>query len=347
MGVPGLRGFRVFELTSPTEWRTIAEVSTDPYHPTATVQEGSGALDCPTYFGGKYACIAAAPDNTFARMEFPNYNYSPAQLIYDVEDPADPRLVSAWWVPGQRLGEEDAYAKWRACGDRTSWTGARMPIFLPRPIEDGGRYGYAVMGQLGFHVLDLADPANPKAAGSVELPYSVAGVQGDGADVSRVLERGIVLVHGFPMNEDGYEPYKDIYVIDVRNPARPEIVATLPRPRPPKEAPYSDFVLRRGKFGPKRPGYYFQPGKADPNVAVYSFNTAGVQIFDIRDPRDARIVAYFVPKMTDHLNDPRSYTNPMECIMIEWDRRLIWGFANSGVYLLGSPALGKPNFGPL
>jgi ribosomal protein L15E len=48
-----------------------------------------------------------------------------------------------------------------------------------------------------------------------------------------VKERGLVLVNGYAMNEDGYEPYKDIYLVDVRNPAEPTIVGTLPRPTPP------------------------------------------------------------------------------------------------------------------
>ncbi len=344
MTKPGFRGFRVFELLGPTEWRKIAEVSTSSLHPKGNVQEGSGGVGAPTYFGGKYALIATAPDNSFVRMEYPNYVYSAAQQIYDVEDPSNPKLLDTWWVPGQRLGEEDAYRKWRQYGNRTSWTGARLPIALAKPIEQGGRYGYTAMGGLGFHVIDLADPHNMKTVGSLDLPLSVGGVEGDNVDASLVEERGLVLVNGYPMNEDGYEPYKDVYIIDVRNPARPEIIGTFPRPMPPKDAPYADFVLRRGKFGPKRNGYYFQPGKPNPNVAVFPYNNAGIQIFDISDPKNVKIAAYFVPPMKDELKNPRSYTNPCETLVVEWDRKLIWGFTNSGIYLLSTPALGAPDF---
>ena len=345
MAQPGLRGFRVFELKSPTNWVQLAEVSTDPLHPQAKLQQGSGALDIPTYFGGKYAIVAGAPDNTFVRMEYPNYAYSPAQMIYDLEDPANPKLVNTWWVPGQRLGEEAAYEKWRQFQNRTSWTGARMPMVLERPLEEGGRYGYTAMGGLGFHVVDLSDPGNAKTLGSVDLPLNVGGLEGDFVDASRAADLGLVFVNGFAQNEDGYEPYKDIYVIDVRDPTKPTIVATFPRPRPPKDAPYSDFVLRRGKFGPKRAGYYCQPGKPSVDVAVYPFNSAGVQVFDIKDPKNAKVVAYFVPPMTDAKKSPGAYKNPMECIGIEWDRKLVWGFSNAGLYLLSAPALGTPNFG--
>jgi len=344
---PGFRGIRTYELTGPTSWKLLGEVSTDPLHPKAKVQEGSGALDIPTYYGGKYALIAAAPDNTFVAQEYPNYLYSPAQMIFDVEDPANPKVVSSWWVPGQRMGEEDAYRKWRQYENRTSWTGARMPMVLETPLEKGGRYAYAVMGGLGFHVLDLVDPANPKIVASIDLPLAVGGIEGDNVDASRAASRGFVMVNGYPMNEDGYEPYKDIYVIDVRDKTKPEIVATLPRPRPPKGAPYTDFVLRRGRFGPKRAGYYHQPGTPNPNITAYPFINGGVQIYDISDPKTAKIVGCFVPPMTPGGKKDDSYKSSLECIAIEWDRRLIWAFSNTGVYLLSSPALGAPSFAAL
>ena len=342
MGNRGFRGIKLFELLSPTQWREIGRASTDILHPFADPAEGSGALDSPIYFGGKYAMIAAAPDSTFTRQEFPNYLYSPAQMIFDVENPAEPRLVSTWWVPGQRLGEEAQYATWQQYQNRTSWTGARMPAVPPVPIEEGGRYAYTAMGGLGFHVLDVSDPGRMHAVGSLALPLSVGGVEGDSVDVSRVVSRGIVLANGYPMNEDGYEPYKDVYIIDVKDPTAPRIVGTLPRPVPPADAPYSDFVLRRGKFGPKRSHYYWHPGTADPDVVVFPFNTGGIQVFDIADLANPRITAWFVPRMTDAPGSTSFSKNPMECITVEWDRKLIWGFANSGIYLLSSPALGTP-----
>jgi hypothetical protein len=346
MQAPGFRGFRTFKLTGPTSWELLAEVSTDVLHPHARVQEGSGALDAPYYDGGKYAVVAAAPDNTFLNMEYPNYAYSPAQLVYDVEDPRKPKLVSSWWVPGQRLTEDQAYRAWNRAGNRTSWTGCRMPMGVPTPLEEGGRYGYAPMGALGLWILDMADPGNPEPVGRVELPISLAGVEGDNVDVTRVDERGIVLVNGYPMNEDCYEAYKDVYVIDVSDPQTPEIVATLPRPSSPPGAPFDDFGQRRGKFGPKRPGYFFMPGKADPNLTVYSFANAGVQVFDISDERDPKIVAYFVPRLGGDLNKPGSYVTPTDAIHVEWDRKLIWAFTNSGIYLLSTPTLGEPSFDP-
>lgn len=331
MSVPGFRGFRVYELTGPTDWKLLAEVPTGPVDPATGIYQGSGGVDAPGYDGGRHLFVAAAPDDTFINQEFATYPYTPAQLIYDLSDPRRPELVSTWWVPGQRVGETAAYQSWSRHGNRTSWMGARVPTSVPVPLEQGGRYGYAVMGGLGLYILDLADPARPQVAGHLELPDSYAGIEGDVVDTSRVVDRGVVLVNGGPMNEDGYEPYKDIYVVDVADPAAPRIISTFPRPQPPPEAPYRDFVFRRGKFGPKRFGMNCHPGTADPNLTLYSFGNAGVQMFDITDLRAPAVAGYFVPGMTDALDNPRSYLVPTESIFVEWDRRLVWAFCNSEI----------------
>lgn len=346
LNMPGLRGIRIFEMQNPIEWTQIAEISTDPLHPHGEVQQGSGPLDIPTYFGDKYVLLSAAPDNTFRNNEFPNYLYAPAHMVLDVEDPWNPRMVSSWWPKGQRLGEEAAASQWRQWGNQTSWIGARTPIALTRPLEQGTKYGYTVMGGLGFYVLDVSDPDTIREVGHLELPLSIGGIEGDHVDANRADTRGLVLTNGYPMNEDGYEPYKDVYIVDVKDPANPTIVGTLPRPVPPAEAPYSDYVLRRGKFGPKRCSHFSSPGTVDDNIVVMPFNTAGVQVFDISDPANAKIVAYFVPQMNDELNHPETHKTPLECLAVEWDRKLIWGVANSGLYLLSTPALGEPDFSP-
>jgi hypothetical protein len=341
---PGFRGIKIFELKSPVEWVLLSTMSTDVLNPSARPAQGSGALDSPVYYGGKYAFVAAAPDNTFINQEYPNYLYSAAQMVIDVDDPTDPKIVSTWWVPGQRLGEDDAHRAWREFDNRTSWTGARMPVVLDKPIDQGGRFAYTAMGALGLYVLDVSDPRKIRQVGKLDLPAGVGGVEGDNIDASRAADFGIVLTNGYPMNEDGYEPYKDVYIVDVKDPAAPRILGTLPRPRPPASAPYSDFVLRRGKFGPKRSHYYWQPGQVDPNIVVFPFNNAGIQVFDIRDRANAKIVAYFVPRMTDAEGSKKFSSTPMECTAVEWDRKLIWGFSNSGLYLLSCPSIGEPSF---
>ena len=349
-----LKGFKVFTLTGPRkmDWRLLAEVSTDdtqadPLRPEpGRPQQGSGSVDVPYYTGGKYLFIGVAPNDRYGNTEYPNYLYSPAYQGWDMEDPTHPKLLSTWHRPGQVQGEDSAYRSNPRCGNRTSWMGARMPLFVPRPVEEGGRYGFAALAGFGVSVLDVSDPAKMREIGHVDLPPSVAGTEADNIDVSQYERTGLIYVSGYPLTEDCYEPYKDIFQIDARDPAKPRIVGVLPRPRPPVGAGITDYCQRRGSFGPKRSGYYTSPGDPPAGLLIYGFYNAGVQVFDVRDPARPRIAAYFVPKAFGKDTPEYAYGNQTHGVYIEWDRKIIWTFTNHGIYALSAARLlGVPNLG--
>lgn len=64
----------------PSQWRLLATRTTDYQHPDAPIgqQRGSGSLDSPEYYGGKYMILSAAPDDSYGLTEYPNYLYSRA-----------------------------------------------------------------------------------------------------------------------------------------------------------------------------------------------------------------------------------------------------------------------------
>ncbi len=289
----GLRGFAVFEVKGPTphDWELLARVSTDPNHGPDEVQEGNGVLDLPVYYGGDYLFVASAPDNTFTNQPYKTTLWTAGHIAYDVSDPANPRRLSTWWVNGSRKGEEATSPYLRdnpRWDNKTSWFGSRMGLFMPRSVESGWKYGYAAQGGQGFFVLDVSDPSNMHEVGWCPLPDSVAGTEGDNVDTTQVEATGYVYVSGYPMNTDCYEPAKEIYQIDVSDPAAPKLTRTLPRPRPPAEAPFTDYAQRRGSFGPKRSGYFFNTGTPHGGIIPYAFYAGGLQIFDVRDRRTPR-----------------------------------------------------------
>ena len=104
------------------------------------------------------------------------------------------------------------------------------------------------------------------------------------------------------------------------DPTNPRIAATLPRPTPPTDAPLTDFCQRRGSFGPKRTGYYTQPGTLRDGIVPYAFYNAGVQIFDVNDPEKAEIVAYFVPRFSEDVVE-WARGNLAHGIYVEYDRK--------------------------
>lgn len=349
-----LKGFKVFVMNGPTpdQWELIATRTTDYKHPDAPVgqQQGSGALDAVTWFGGRYMLLSSAPEDRFVLTEYPDYLYSPGFQLWDMSDPAKPQFISQITVPGQVIDDEaslKAYLANPRAGNRTSWMGSRTPIELAKPLEAGGRYGFGGMGGLGFYTFDLADPAHPKVLGHLAVPPSFAGTEFDNVDVSQLERTGHVFSNGYPMNENCFEPFKDIYSIDVRDPARPKIAARFPRPTPPANAPFTDYCQRRGSFGPKRSGGIGQPGMGRDGLAIYAFYNAGIQIFDVKDPAKPQIAGYYVPRFPTREELPDYATgNSTFAVFTEYDRNIIWAFTVNGVYALSSPLLGKPLPGP-
>ena len=348
-----LKGFKVFVMNGPTpdKWDLIATRTTDYKHPEAPIgeQQGSGALDAVTWWGGKYMLLSAAPDDSYGLTEYPDYLYSPGYQVWDMDDPANPKFVSQITVPGQVLGDKESEAAYRAnprAGNRTSWMGSRNPIVLTKPVEGGGRIGFGGMGGLGFYTFDLKNPAQPKTLGHLSVPPSFAGTEFDNVDVSQYDRTGFVFSNGYPMNESCYEPYKDIFSIDVRDPAHPKVAAKFPRPVPPPGAGFTDYCQRRGSFGPKRSGGLGQPERGRQGLAIYAFYNAGIQIFDVKDPAKPTIAGYFVPRFpTDKELPSYTFGNSTFAVYTEYDRNIIWAFSVNGVYALSSPLLGKPNLG--
>ncbi|MBY8823883.1 LVIVD repeat-containing protein [Sphingomonas colocasiae] len=350
---PYHKGFNVYVMNGPLpdQWEKIATRTTDYKHPDAKPghQQGSGSLDVPAWFGGKYMFLSTAPDDSFGLTEYPNYLYSPGYQSWDMSDPANPKFLQQFSVPGQIVGdpaEADAYLKNPRAGNRTSWMGSRMPIFIPKPVEKGGTIGFAAMGGLGFYVLDISDPAHMKVISHIDMVPKFAGTEADNIDVSQYERTGYIFMNGYPMNDDCFEPYKDIFVIDVRDLKNPKIVNTFPRPTPPKDAAFKDFCERRGSFGPKRPGYFTQPGRSREGLVPYAFYNAGVQLFDVRDPTRPEIAAYYVPRFPTDAETPDYVKGNLGFgIYVEYDRNIIWLFTNHGFYALKSPLLGEPKKG--
>ncbi len=348
-----LKGFKVYAMNGPLpdDWELLSERTTDYEHPDAAIgdQQGSGVRDIPVYFGGEYMFVAAAPSASHALTEYPNDLYSAGYQSWDMSDPANPKFLDQLNVDGQIAGDpahEAAYVKNPRAGNRTSWMGARMSLFTPTPVEQGGQYGYAAMGGLGFYVVDISDPTDMKTVGHVEFEPKVAGVESDYVDVSQVEKTGIVYTSGYPLNEDCWEPYKDIFMIDVSEPESPTVIGVLPRPKPPADAAFTDFCQRRGSFGPKRTGYYTQPGTPRDGILPFNFYNAGLQVFDVSDTDNPEIVAYFVPRFDEERVVSYAMGNLSHGVYVEYDRNLFWLFTNHGIYCLSSPVLGEPNFGP-
>ncbi len=340
---PGFRGIRTHDVTDPTRPVLLQEFSTG---------KRGGGTHHNFYDGGRYAYLDAGWDDDL-RMENAQRPSSNGIMIVDMSDPAQIKEVARWWVPGQRLGEEEEYKKCVFAGDRAAWTGNHGALTVPRRVEDGGTIGYGGFGHFGMYVMDLSDITKPRPLGKVSwefetiggLPYHTVYPVHEDPRAPRLRN----LVIGVPetVQPDCREPYKTPYVIDVSNPRAPRIIGLFPRPKAPKEAPYTDFCFARGRFGSHNTQAWVAPGTPRPELIAITYFVAGVRLFDLSDPTAPREVAWYVPPRDGEIEKYETwFRGTAEGVFVEWDRNLIWLGCHAGTYCLSSPALGQPVLEP-
>jgi hypothetical protein len=335
----GLRGIRNYDITDPTKPNLLQEYSTG--------EKGNGTHHN-FYDGGKYAYLDCGWTDQL-RLENHQRPSSNALMIVDMSDPANVQEVSRWWVPGQKIGEEEEYKKYRFAGDHTAWTGNHGAISVPKRVEDGGTIGYGGFGAFGMYVMDLSDIKNPKPYGHVQYEFDAFGtipfhtcypVLADAAHPQ--LQNKVVAVHE-ALEADCRENYHTPYMVDVKDPRNPKIIGLFPRPAAPPDAPYNDFCMARGRFGSHNTQCWLAPGTSNPAIMVVTWFNAGVRVFDISNPMAPKEVAWFVPPRDGDINNYDSWwRGTTENVFVEFDRKLIWIGTHEGTYCLSCPALGKP-----
>lgn len=339
LSYPGLRGIRTYDITNPGEPVLLDEFSTG--------KTGSGT-HMNFYDGGRYAYLDAGWDDQF-RMENAQRATGNGLMIVDMSDPAKVKEVSRWWVPGQRLGEEDEYKKFLFAGDRAAWTSSHGGPSVPRRVEDGGNVGYGGFGHFGMYVFDFTDIRKPKVFGKVRWEFeTIGGIPYHTcypviADAAHPRLQGLVIGVPETVQPDCREPFKPAQVIDVNDPRSPRVIGLFPRPVAPTDAPYSDFCFARGRFGTHNIQPWLAPGRSRPEIVVMTYFNAGIRIFDISEPTQPREVAWFVPpRESDISNYGDWFRDGAESVFVEWDRNLIWLGTHAGTYCLSAPALGTP-----
>ncbi len=70
-------------------------------------------------------------------------------------------------------------------------------------------------------------------------------------------------------------------------------------------------------------------------------------MFDITQPAKPKNIGYFIPPQPGSLDDYLSYPRDTDAVFVEWDRKLMWVGAGTGIYLVTSPLLGKPVLRPM
>jgi hypothetical protein len=269
-------------------------------------------------------------------------------------------------IPDRPLTMEEATKVFRNLKfpalDRFPYTMSHLPFYVPKRVEDGGTVGYGSWSAFGLLIHDLTDITKPRLLGRFD-PAPTYGL--DGIPFHTVwlgmLDRGFVVTISEALNPDCNESFLPSWVVDVRDPRNPVPLAMLPRPKPPADAPYDEFCLARGRFSPHIAPALTAPGRPSQTILPVSWFNAGLRVFDLSEPTRPKEVAYFVSPHGGTLSpecreiqelsgeaytrcdeEGNSYNRPTDQVFVEWDRKLIYAGTTTGLYILSTPALGKP-----
>lgn len=257
-------GMAVFDISRPSEPRQIGFMPV----------EGTG-LHRIWYVGGRWAYASALLDG------FSDY----ILITIDMSDPAAPKEVGRFWLPGMNL----------AAGETPNWPMPTGRFGLHHAIvhED---IAYCSWRDACLAVVDVKDRARPK----LMVHKSWSPPFGGGTHNALPLpDRNLLVVVDEAVLDNGEDGFKPIWIFDNQVKNNPVSISTFPEPKD------ADYIAVGGHFGPhniheNRPGSFVSS-----ELIFATYQNAGVRAYDIRDPFRPVEVGAVVPPPPAQMMDPR------------------------------------------
>lgn len=288
-------GLRVYDVSQPATPREVAFLAI----------KGLG-LHRIWWVGDRYAYASAHMEGFTDHI----------MVAIDMFDPARPKLVGRWWLPGmwQAGGEEPRAPKGRR------WAAHHAIV--------DGRLAYGAWRDGGLTVHDVSDPANAKLISHTNWCPPFAG----GTHTPLPLpDRNLLVVADEVTSNNCANGHAYTWIIDVRAPQNPVTIATLPTPAE------EDFCAKGGKFGPHNL-HENRPGALQRSDLIFAtYHNAGLRIFDIANQFQPKEVGYFVPPAPEKLVDIRPNTAKViqSCdVFVASNGVMYMSDTNAGLYIL-------------
>lgn len=204
-------------------------------------------------------------------------------VIYDIRNPAKPKEVSRWWLPGQHL----------AGGEKPTWPGRQHR--LHHTLRAGDRL-YAGCWHGGVRVIDVADIRSPRTVGAynyhppfpepshtfMAVPFEIGGRQ-----IAIAIDEEDHAHSAEEMEQRRGRPHGCLWTFDITNLEKIQPLAIFEVSE--LDSPWSRAAP--GRFG----AHQFQEHMKDTLVYCAWF-AGGLRIVDIADPSAPREVGHFIPQ---------------------------------------------------
>jgi hypothetical protein len=255
---PHAEGFLIWDVSDPRRPKRLGHYRT-----------GSTGTHRNFYDGGRLVHVAGGA---------PGFDKKIYQIV-DIGDPARPRLVSRFYLPEQEEGRADPQARISCHGP---------------PYVEGG-LAFVSYGEAGALIVDLSEIERPRLVSQL-LFRGISNRHGIHTYLP-LPRRKLALVNDEAIAESGEEDLNLAGIVDVADPARPRLISLFPQPQPPPEMGVRNFFERGGRFGPHNQHHpNHQPCLEDrDDLAYLTYFNAGLRVYDIRDARTPKEIAYFIP----------------------------------------------------
>lgn len=302
-------GIRLFDVSDPTvpwllgEWRT-----------------GDHGVHRNHFTGGRYVHVTAG------RPGFDGNIY----VILDISDPRNPVEVAMWFLPEQYVDAGGAGNPTRA-GETPS---RRISLHGP-PYVLGDR-AYLSYGAAGVVILDISDIARPTLVSRLDIGAAFSSMIAMHT-VIPLPARNLLLVNTEAIAERQQEAYNFAGIVDVSDERNPRLVSLLPIPEPAAGAPYPNFSMRGGRFGPHNQHHPQGPELfADDNLMFMTWFNAGLRVYDISDAYLPREIAWYLPEDPTERRGllPKTLVTQSEDVLVDARGNIFFSDKNHGLHIV-------------
>lgn len=224
--------------------------------------------------GGPWAYVSSLP---------PGFSDDILTII-DLSEPTRPRVVSELWLPGMNT----------KAGEQRTWD-PKYRYALHHAIVKGD-FACGAWRDGGITTLDLTDRLHPKLLAHVNTapPFN-----GGTHNTLPLPGRGLMVAVEEAVFDNQIDGPKHTWVYDVRDPARPVSIATMPIPSE------EDYLKKGGQFGPHNIHENRSESFQSETIVFVTYQNAGVRVYDLSNPFRPEEIASLVPPAPAQMMDFR------------------------------------------
>jgi hypothetical protein len=240
--------------------------------------------------------------------------------VVDIADPANPKQVSFFALDEQRRDAPKS--------------GAKFSLHGPAHIE--GERAYLSYGDGGGIILDVTNIAQPRMISRLAF-QGLCSRQGIHTYIP-LPRRKLALINDEAIAENGNENLNLAGIVDIANENEPRLISLFPLPAPPAESGLKNFYEKGGRFGPHNqhhPNHQACLESRD-DIAYLTYFNAGLRVYDIRDARAPKEIAYFIPPDPKERigTKPSKLVAQVEDVLVDRRGFIYISEKNQGIFIL-------------